>query len=118
MHTHDTERFRDQLQKERSEIEKTLSERGHKISGQSDWQGASTDITTGTADINEVADQIEELANNVAIVEELEKRLHTITAALDKIQNGTYGICDVCGENIPVERLEANPAATTCMAHA
>ncbi len=118
MQNHDQEHFRERLQKERQDIEQTLRERGHKIEGQDDWQGVSTDVITDTADVNEVADQIEELANNVAIVEELEKRLHAITAALAKIENGTYGICDVCGERIPQERLEANPAAATCTAHA
>ena len=30
---------------------------------------------------------------------------------------GTYGSCEISGEAIEVERLEANPAARTCKAH-
>jgi len=35
--------------------------------------------------------------------------------ALAKLAEGTYGICDVCGEAIPAERLEARPATATCV---
>jgi DnaK suppressor protein len=38
--------------------------------------------------------------------------LRQIDRALEKIQEGTYGICDVSGEEIPVKRLEAIPYAT------
>ena len=34
--------------------------------------------------------------------------------ALEKIQAGTYGICDVCKNEIPIERLNLVPAALTC----
>jgi DnaK suppressor protein len=37
--------------------------------------------------------------------------LRQIERALDKIEDGTYGICDVSGEEIPVARLEAIPYA-------
>ena len=35
-----------------------------------------------------------------------------------KNRSGTYGICEVSGEEIPFERLEAMPTATTCIQHA
>lgn len=37
---------------------------------------------------------------------------------MQKIEAGTYGICEVSGEEIPFERLEAMPTATTCIQHA
>ena len=40
-----------------------------------------------------------------------EKRLHYIERALQKIEDGTYGICDDTGEEIPKGRLEAVPEA-------
>ncbi len=36
----------------------------------------------------------------------------------NRIENGTYGECEVCGEDIEVKRLEALPYATLCMDHA
>jgi DnaK suppressor protein len=38
--------------------------------------------------------------------------LRQIDRALEKIEDGTYGICDVSGEEIPIKRLEAIPYAT------
>jgi DnaK suppressor protein len=41
----------------------------------------------------------------------LERRLETIERALEKIEEGTYGVCDESGEPIPKGRLEAVPEA-------
>lgn len=38
--------------------------------------------------------------------------LRQIERALEKIEEGTYGICDITGEDIPLPRLEAVPYAT------
>ena len=37
--------------------------------------------------------------------------------AEQKLREGTYGVCDICGAPIPDERLEARPSATRCMLH-
>lgn len=44
--------------------------------------------------------------------------LSAILLALEKLEQGTYGKCDKCGGDIEPQRLEANPAATTCVSHA
>jgi DnaK suppressor protein len=38
-----------------------------------------------------------------------------VVRALDKVSEGTYGICDRCGALIPDERLEARPASILCV---
>lgn len=50
-----------------------------------------------------------------AIDDEAKQTVRLIDAALLRIKDGTYGICSVCGEEIPVKRLEALPYATTCV---
>ena len=42
----------------------------------------------------------------------------TVDAALARVEAGTYGICEVCGEPVPDGRLEARPTARTCVEHA
>jgi RNA polymerase-binding protein DksA len=42
--------------------------------------------------------------------------LIAISDALDRIEAGTYGVCDSCGGEIGAKRLEAMPAATQCIA--
>ena len=45
-----------------------------------------------------------------------ERKLITkIRKALEKIDEGTYGICEECGEEIGFKRLEARPVATLCI---
>lgn len=38
-----------------------------------------------------------------------------IIAALDRIQEGSYGICEMCGEDISINRLKARPVTTYCI---
>ena len=115
----DTKKMKELLEKEQLELEETLARHGSKDADKSNWQGkAAEDFKTEPADMNETADKMEELAINMPLVEELETRYENILAALKKIGNGTYGICEKGGEKIPTVRLEANPAARTCIEHA
>lgn len=43
------------------------------------------------------------------------KLIKKIKQALDRIENGTYGICESCGEEISVKRLKARPVTTQCI---
>ncbi len=43
------------------------------------------------------------------------KLLAKIDEAIEKIDNGTYGICEACGEEINLKRLEARPVTTMCI---
>jgi len=49
----------------------------------------------------------------------LEKRLMALLGeiehALDKLDKGTYGKCDVCGQSVELARLEVLPQATLCL---
>ncbi|MEP9362037.1 TraR/DksA C4-type zinc finger protein [Nocardioides sp. CN2-186] len=51
-----------------------------------------------------------------ALVRQAEQHLADVDAALDRVAAGTYGVCTVCGERIPDERLEARPTALTHVA--
>jgi DnaK suppressor protein len=48
----------------------------------------------------------------------LQVMLAEIERAQQKLAEGTYGACDVCGDSIPAARLEARPWATRCLRHA
>lgn len=110
--------LRDRLEQEKAELEDELSAHGRVQSETGDWQGASIGFEGEESDFSDVADQIEELANNVSLVEELEERHQDVSDALERMEQGIYGICEVSGEPIPLERLQANPAARTTIEHA
>ncbi|CAN6960097.1 MULTISPECIES: TraR/DksA family transcriptional regulator [Psychrobacter] len=50
--------------------------------------------------------------------DEARQNLVYVENALSRIENGTYGECEVCGKLIEEQRLEALPYATLCMDHA
>jgi RNA polymerase-binding transcription factor DksA len=50
--------------------------------------------------------------------DKLQVMLAEVIRAEEKIDEGSYGACDVCGATIPEGRLEARPWATRCMDHA
>lgn len=82
-----------------------------------DWVERADDLEVVSADPNDVADRTEEYDERRATLATLEGRYNDIKRALKKIENGSYGICEVSGEPIEEDRLEANPAARTCKEH-
>lgn len=71
-------------------------------------------------DSNDTMDSVD-LANssyssdtNLTRVEALNLRIREIDDSLERIRNGTYGVCGVCGEDIPDGRLQVRPIARYC----
>ncbi len=55
---------------------------------------------------------------DVGVADSLDHIEARITRALEKLDEGTYGVCDECGERIPDGRLRAAPESTLCVEHA
>ncbi|MGB3751433.1 MAG: RNA polymerase-binding protein DksA [Arcobacteraceae bacterium] len=53
--------------------------------------------------------------NMSAITNNQRKEINEIDIALKKIENKTYGVCDMCGEEIGIQRLKAKPHAIFCV---
>ena len=118
MNKKDTEQFKKKLLAEKAELEKELGSIGRRSSGAAGgWEATPGDMQVDSADENEVADKLEELEENTSIVSQLDKQLSEIDAALDRIEKGTYGICEACGKPIEIERLQANPSARISIKH-
>ncbi len=113
-----TSHLKDKLEKERKLLEGELKTVGHRNpDNPADWQADQDNLNVTNADKNELADQIESYESNTAILKQLEIQLNDVKLALEKIENGTYGTCEVGGEPIPEDRLEAIPSARTCIEH-
>lgn len=114
----DINHYKTKLEEEKIRLEEELKSVGRKnpdVPG--DWEAKPADFEALGGNRDEVADTIEEFENNTGILKQLEIRYNEVLAALSRIEKGTYGTCSVSGEAIEPERLEANPAATTCIAH-
>lgn len=111
--------FQERLERELATLELELMDIGRiNPANKNDWEGTPGVFDVDdTPDPNIIADRFEETTTNNAIVEELEERYNSVKKALDHIKNDTYGVCEVCGEEISMARLEVNPAATTCITH-
>lgn len=109
-----TEHFRKRLEDEKVRLESEMGTVGRKNPAvPDDWEAMPSEIGA-EADLADQADVVMNHENNSAILADLEARYDTILEALTRIEKGTYGTCEVCGEKIEEARLEADPAAMTC----
>ena len=114
----DTEYFKNKLESELKTLETELKSVGHvNPDNPKDWEPSSGEVDIDASDSADIADNIESYESNTAILKQLETQYNDVKLALEKIANGTYGICEVSGKPIEKERLEANPSARTCLAH-
>ena len=58
-----------------------------------------------------------EREKDISILEQIDAELGDVEHALRRLDEGTYGTCEVDGEPIPEERLEAMPATRFCLKH-
>lgn len=113
----DIQHFKTLLENEKVTLEKDLRSLGRKIDTSGVvWEAVSHE-DEDTADREDVASAIESFDNDESSILVLETQLHEVQHALDKIEQGTYGICEVSGEEIELDRLEANPSARTSKKH-
>jgi RNA polymerase-binding transcription factor DksA len=54
----------------------------------------------------------------VVLQKHIENRIVEIESALGRAREGLYGVCEVCGEQIPEERMQLLPFTTHCVKHA
>jgi DnaK suppressor protein len=64
---------------------------------------------------DENAQEIEGYTTNLATKEMLEANLRDINSSLKRIDDGSYGVCKYCGNEIGEKRLLARPVASTCI---
>lgn len=118
MEEQELKKYRELIEKELAKVEAELKTVGRKNpDNPADWEPLPDKMDTLASDDNEVADSIESYEENAGILKQLEIRYNELKKALDRIETKTYGTCAVGKEIIEKERLEANPAATTCKKH-
>ena len=102
------QRIKDRLQGELVSVERQLTEYGVDAGqGRVDLpaEGGFADSAQVTAGRSEM----------LSFVEGLQSHHGELTDALERIEQGTYGKCERCGNEIPAERLEAIPTARLCL---
>jgi RNA polymerase-binding transcription factor DksA len=114
----DSAPYKKALEEDLIQITSDLTDLGiHNPSVPEDWIATPSDIVDAEPDENIAADRSESWQERRSTVAALETRYNNINRALVKIEKGTYGICEVCGEEIETDRLDINPAARTDKTH-
>lgn len=108
METARLEKFRELINTEREDVRRQLSDLGADPDAESfentDFDFGFADSAQSTAERNRV----------LVVIEGLRERLIDINAAIDKLEAGTFGSCENCGNEIGAERLEALPHTRLC----
>lgn len=114
----DTKHFKAKLLEEKMSLEEELGGIAIFNTETNIWEATPDRDMMGEIDDNDAADRFEDFEERSSMVETLQARMTDINHALGKIESGKgYGICETSGETIEAARLEANPAARTCMHH-
>lgn len=71
--------------------------------------------TTNFPDPNDRATQESDRNFELRIRDRERKLINKIKDALERIDDGTFGVCDKCGEDISEGRLKARPVTTLCI---
>lgn len=98
-------RFKERLEEMRNQMTHLIRDTSEDVKSADETKGYSQhQADEGTDDFNRTV-SLEVTSKEFGILRQIER-------ALDKIEEGTYGICDVSGEEIPLARLEALPYAS------
>jgi RNA polymerase-binding protein DksA len=95
-------------------IEKLTTERGRILLKLTDLRHELS-AHVDPDDPEDLASDLAEHEMALSRIRELENRLEVIDEALQKVLQGTYGICERCGESIDPARLEIVPETTLCI---
>ena len=105
--------LKNSLIEEKSKLEKDLARIAKPVDEEKgDYETSYEDIGS---DKDDNATEVDQYTQNLSVENNLEERLQRVLAALEKIKQGNYGICEKCHQEIPLDRLMANPSARTCV---
>lgn len=101
-----------------------LREEGNKIQAEletlkeitaSTSRDSSGDLSSHASHMADLGTDAMEREKAFLFASQKRKRLEEIAVALERVEAGTFGLCESCGEAIPQRRLERMPGATTCV---
>jgi DnaK suppressor protein len=111
--------LKQKLEKERTILEEQLKKfatKDEKMEG--DWDTRFPKLegnVSGSSSLEAAADEVEEYSTLLPMEHSMELRLRNIDSALEKIKNGKYGLCEKCGKEIPIDRLNVSPESRLCL---
>jgi len=113
----DTMLTKEQLASLQKQLEERKEQLTNKLADKEEetMQDSVGELSTYDNHPADLGTELFERGRDLALEEHDQDELNKIDAALQAMEDGTYGICEVSGKHIPYERLEAIPTATTLM---
>jgi len=102
MTSEELEKFRNLLEEDKKGLESKIK------------RLTKADFGDDVDSLEEESDETEEMATNEALTNAFAERLGSVNEALLKIEKGTYGVCENCGNKISSDILEINPESKLC----
>jgi DnaK suppressor protein len=109
----DTEQARERLNAERDRLT-GVREAASRLSTAAN-EAAERELSSADQHPAEQATETLERELDLGVLQSVDGELTELQAALDRLEAGTYGVCEVCGKAIPDGRLEAMPSARYCI---
>lgn len=103
----------EKLRKQKEDLEKQLEKLGDWRKGRNGFQ---VDFPKYGEKEDENADEVSAFSDRLSLGTRLEKNLEEVNTALEKINQGRYGICEKCNRPVDEKRLKAFPTAKECLA--
>lgn len=107
------ERFKKRLEEERERLEEQIADYERDLE-EARLTESSSDRSPDPGNA-EASSMKLEYAKELSIEQNTLDLLSKANRALERVEEGTYGICESCGNAIPVERLEVLPYSTLCV---
>lgn len=114
----DAEHARQLIESERERLQGLVREREAEGIGTQSESDQISELSSLDQHQGDIGTETFEREKDFSLLEQLEAELGDLEAALRKVEEGTYGTCEICGKEISAERLEALPGARTCIEHA
>jgi DnaK suppressor protein len=107
------ERFKKRLEEEKERLEEQVADY-ERVLEEARMTESSSDRSPDPGNA-EASSMKLEYAKELSIEQNTLDLLSKANRALERVDAGTYGICESCGKSIPIERLEVLPYSTVCV---
>ena len=114
----DAEHARQLIVSERERLQSLIRERENEGIGTQSERDYTSELSALDQHQGDLGTETFEREKDFSLLQQLEAEIGDLDAALRKIDEGTYGRCEVCGGDIQADRLEAMPGTRTCIEHA
>ena len=109
--------FKAELLKNKQNLESHLDENDHFDLRSGHAHESTGELSSYDNHPGDEGTELYEREKDIALNEHMEYQIQSINRAVQAIEKGTYGKCEVCGREIPYERLQAVPETTFCIDH-